>query len=400
MLTLGFSTQYYTLWEVSEPFKKYGAGIVLNGVFTGDYTMVQNCDYIQNLSMDYDAAIAKITERSNGKFNIDLELRGHYSFIRSGSQGNDMPDYVFSFGQLMGQDIRTATDVWQLKRAMKEERGARRKVYARRRLVDLGVLVKNTIGLEAGNDSFITTSHFRYVSEKLAKKSLSGHFYENGKRTTLSVKRIGGVSYDTQYGTVYIEEYLTDDGKIVKYKGSSPLRGIEDDFVSVVSTIEHSEYNGTPETRLKRPKFAPVEKKLSTCEDLEKFLHDKFPTAHEINCHSMQSGPYASVYTDTEELTYQINNAGIPYKSNSRKLTPTEISVRKQPFDHIIVLTGDSEYKGQYYKGTAGDGYLHLTSDKDEAHKMRASVANEVRSYVCFHSQYCYGKKFEIQKVN
>jgi hypothetical protein len=253
MLTLGFSSMYYTLWEVGEPQKRYTSGATVNGVFTGSFYMEQQCTYMQNLSMDYDAAIEKINERSGGKYSIDLDLKGKSSFTRNlGTDGNDMPEYVFSFGQLMGQDIRIATDVWHLKRAMKEERGGRRRVYARCRLIELGEIVRNTFG---EGDNYITPAHFKYLSEKKEKLSKSGHFFTNGSRITLSLKRIGGGSYDTQFGTVFIEEYITNDDKVVKYKGSSPL-DIEEDFIEVVGTVEHSEYNGNPETRLKRMKMA------------------------------------------------------------------------------------------------------------------------------------------------
>lgn len=252
MLTLGFSSTYYTLWEVGEPQKRYTSGATVNGVFTGSFYMVQECVYVQNLSMDYDSAIAKIVEQSGGKYSIDLDLRGYSTFTRScGITGNDMPDYVFSFGQLAGQDIRTATDIWQLKRAMKEERGGRRRVYARRRLIEIGELVRSSFD----GDNYITPVHFRFLSEKAEKQSKSGRFFENGKRITLALKRIGGCSYDTQYGTVFVEEYLTSDDKLIKYKGSSPI-DINDEYVQVVGTVEHNEYNGQPETRLKRMKLA------------------------------------------------------------------------------------------------------------------------------------------------
>lgn len=261
MLTLGFSSMYYTLWEVGEPKKRYTSGATINGVFTGSYYMEQKCTYIQNLSMDYDAAVKKIEDLSEGKYGIDLDLRGHSTFIRScGITGNDMPDYVFSFGQLTGQDIRTATDVWQLKRAMKEESGAKRRVYARRRLIELGELVRNTFG---DGDNYITPSRFRFLSEKAEKASKSGHFFENGSRVALILKRIGGTSWPVRFGyrqsTMFLEEYITDAGQLIKYKGSSPL-DINDEFVEVVGTIEHSEYNGMPETRIKRPKLATQKK--------------------------------------------------------------------------------------------------------------------------------------------
>jgi hypothetical protein len=256
MLTLGFSSMYYTLWEVGEPKKRYTSGAMVNGVFTGSYYMEQECVYLQNLSIDYDSAVKKIEHRSGGKYSIDLDLKGHSTFIRScGITGNDMPDCVFSFGQLAGQDIRTATDVWQIKRAMKEERGGRRRAYARRRLIELGELVRNAFE----GDNYITPAHFKYLSEKAEKANKSGHFFENGSRVTLLIKRIGGASWPVQFGyresVMYLEEYVTEAGQLIKYKGSSPL-DIGDEFVEVIGTVEHSEYNGHPETRLKRMKMA------------------------------------------------------------------------------------------------------------------------------------------------
>lgn len=255
MLTLGFTSMYYTLWEVGEPQKRYTSGATVNGVFTGSFYMEQKCTYMQNLSTDYDSAIKKIEKISGGKYNVDLDLRGHSTFIRTcGITGNDMPDYVFSFGQLAGQDIRTATDTWQLKRAMNEERGGRRRVYARRRLVELGELVRNTFE----GDNYITPAHFKYLSEKAEKASKSGHFFENGSRVTLILKRISGASWPVQFGyrqsVIFLEEYITEDGKMIKYKGSSPA-DINEEFVTVTGTVEHSEYNGQPETRLKRIKI-------------------------------------------------------------------------------------------------------------------------------------------------
>ena len=253
-LTLGFTSEYYTLWEVGEPERKYTAGAVVNGRFTGDFYLVQKCFYVQNLSKNYDTALAKITELSGGKFAIDLGLRGHSTFTRTidGSQGNDMPDHVFTFGQLKGQDIRAAVDVWQLNRAVRSEKGTRRRAIARRRLIDLGELVRSIFD----GDNWITPAHFRYLQEEQAKRQASGHHFENGKRITLKIKWIDGTSYDTQYGTVYIREYMTEDGKLVKYKGSSPISIDNTDFVTVTGTVEHSEYNGQPETRLKRMKKA------------------------------------------------------------------------------------------------------------------------------------------------
>lgn len=257
---MGFTTQYYTLWEVGEPYKKYTAGATVNGVFSGSFYMAQDFCYLQNLSKDHDAAIAKITEISAGQFTINLDLRGHSTFTRevTGSRGNDLPDYVFSFGQLAGQDIRTATDVWQLNRAKNEEIGKRRRALARRRLIELGELVRNTVGNAFGDDgNWVSVKRLAYLQDRAGKQAAGGHHFENGKRITVALRIVGRASYDTQYGTVYIREYMTEDGKLVKYKGASPLDITEDDgYVKITGTIEHGDYKDQPETRIKRYKKA------------------------------------------------------------------------------------------------------------------------------------------------
>lgn len=249
MLVLGFSNSYYTLWEVSEPYKKYSGGMVLNGVFTGSFEMVQDCIYLQNLSLDYNEALKKITERSGNKFRIELELRGHTRWTRStGINGNDMPINVFSFGNFKGESFETCTNVWQLKRAMNEEFGGRRRVLARRRLIDLGELIRY-------KGKYMTQKQIDFYKAKELEASLTGHYFEDGKRIKLTIKKIGGFNFEGQFGTTYVEKYLTEDGKLVKYMGGTPPDISEEEFMLVTATIHHDEYKGIKETKLKRIKL-------------------------------------------------------------------------------------------------------------------------------------------------
>lgn len=256
MYTLGFTNQFYTLWEVKEPQKKYTSGFVLNGVFTGSFYWVQECNYVQNLSTDYDKAVDKMKERFGDNFAIDLELRGQHSFVRQSDYTiyNDIPDYVFSFGKLEGQDIRICNDVWQLTRAMKEERGKRRRVHARRRLIELGELVFNPWWKE-GDEKYLTSTHFKKISDKKEEAKLNGHFFEDGKRITVSIKYIDGIGWPTEYGYMWIQKYVTEDGRMLKYKGTSPLEISDSEFIEVVGTVAHVTYNDAPETHLKRMKI-------------------------------------------------------------------------------------------------------------------------------------------------
>ena len=254
MYVLGFTEVYYTLWQVDEPTQRFN-------LHCSTMETVQHCCYIQNLSTDYSKAMAKIEKVANGqKFGIDLELRGQHSFERLlYSQFVDVYElWQFSFGKLAGSDMRECDDIWQLNRAMREEKNKRRRVHARKRLVELGELIRNPFR-DIDESAFINKAHYRYLTEKTNKQKISGHFYNEGERVTVRIKRTGGTSYDSQYGTVFIERYITEDGKALKYKGSAPL-DIKEEFVTVTGTVEHDVYQGTPETRIKRIKLAEKSK--------------------------------------------------------------------------------------------------------------------------------------------
>lgn len=252
MLTMGFTNVYYTLWEVDEPTERYN-------VYISSKEIVQHCCYIQNLSKDYAKALKKIEEKANGqKFKIDLELKGHYSFDRIlYTELVELYEiWQFSFGRLAGLDIRTCEDVWQLNRAMREEKNIRRRLYARKRLIELGELIKNVYGPDFGSDKYIPTDQYRRIKEKLQESNMSGHFFTNGERICVTVKKLRSTCFDTQWGTTFIQILQLQDGRIVKYKGSSPIDFNESDqYLTIKATVEHGEYNGQIETRLKRPKI-------------------------------------------------------------------------------------------------------------------------------------------------
>jgi hypothetical protein len=273
---IGFSNEYFTLWHVSEPYKHY--------VNQYEFIWKQDVEYIQNLSMDFETAKSKVC----GNFTVDLELRGLQGrrFTRDIGKGDDFEVWQFTFGKLTGSDIRSCDDVWQLNRVMNNENGnKRRMVIARRRLIELGELVRynwvennvfsqkmcdkwwkdrNGISEEQPtNDMFCINVKRNYATPKQAEifenkkriKSLSGHFFNDGEKVTLKVKFESSFCYDTQFGTCFIEMFVTEDGKLVKYKGNNPpYLEDKDSWYQIKGTVEHGEYNGIMETRLKRIK--------------------------------------------------------------------------------------------------------------------------------------------------
>lgn len=266
MLTLGFTNHFYTLWSVTQ-----GLHVI-------------NYCYCQNLSMDYDEAKRKIALLAGeAGYDEDLELRGSGSFTRTVRQVKAMAAWEFTFGKLTGMDIRTCDDVWQLRRAMREEVGGRRRVYARRRLLELNELVRydweervinperyeelvlthgidwNSETVETAYDiirrKYTAPRHAAILESKKAEALASGHFFTDKQRLELKIKKIGGFSFDTAFGTTFVHKYLTEDGKLVKYMGGTPPDVPTDEYVTVAATVKHGNYKGVDETKLQRIKI-------------------------------------------------------------------------------------------------------------------------------------------------
>jgi hypothetical protein len=226
MRTIGFTEVYYTLWEVGEIYEE---PVFYNGLKVG-VNYKQDVFYVKNLSMDLEKAKAKMVDE---KYCIDLELRGHSSFTRTtGSNIKNREDYYphdcFSFGRMEGARFIDATDVWQLNRAMEEEKSKRRRAMARRRLIELGALVPYVWFQEIGEDDGTVTKirrNYATPSQILAFKikAMEGHHFTDGQKVTLEVKEIESFGFKGSFGWTSIRVYETKCGKIVKYVGSSPI---------------------------------------------------------------------------------------------------------------------------------------------------------------------------------
>lgn len=97
MKTIGFTSKYYTLWEVSKDDFTTSDGRKATKV-----TAV----YIKNVSMDKNTAIAKHPDAV-----VDLSLHGHSSFTRIEVAPMVWDAEVFPCGQYVGQPIAECTDL-------------------------------------------------------------------------------------------------------------------------------------------------------------------------------------------------------------------------------------------------------------------------------------------------
>lgn len=98
MYTIGFTTKFYTLWDVTVD------------TFTDAYGRKGRrvaATFIKNVSMDEKAARAKYPDAP-----VDLSLRGHSSWTRT--EWEPLPGDVFPCGKYMGQPIAECDDLGYL----------------------------------------------------------------------------------------------------------------------------------------------------------------------------------------------------------------------------------------------------------------------------------------------
>lgn len=255
---IGFTGVYYTLWHITQPYRKYRNQF--------EYDIVQDFTYIQNLSRDLNQAKAKL----KGDFTIDLSLKGEEGWCFSrviASEINTLEQWQFSFGKLAGEDIRVTSDVWQLKRAVEQERGFRRRVIARRRLAELGVMIRH-------NRKWIAAEELEKIKKREAEANETyGHHYKNGEQVKIKVKIISHKDLKNRFGYFAIVEYIDMEFRRYKYIGSSPCvykqekdgKGITvynkiTEWHEITADIEHVYNNGRLETKLKKVKLIGIEK--------------------------------------------------------------------------------------------------------------------------------------------
>lgn len=262
MRTLGFTNEYYTLWEVSEPYP----------VFTSSHNFYYRVDfsYLQNLSKDYASAVAKI--KKIGAYREDLKLKGTGSFFSAGKPQDNYGHERIGFGSCEGMLISECENEWQLNRlrvggydsfwsgdGLEPVRplfslAIRRSAHARARMLELGFLFKfegvfmTRIEL---SDMNIADRKTRYAEHE---RLIAGHHFQDGKRIELLIRKTDGFSFMSDYGETFVEKYITSDGKGVKYMGSKASIISKTEYTKIMATIAHSEYNGVSETKIKRIK--------------------------------------------------------------------------------------------------------------------------------------------------
>lgn len=220
--------------------------------------------YIKNLGTDHDESLA-IAKAYAGEYELvddsrkelnDI-LRGN-DVIRFGKHNNkrvcDVPDGYLLFLAKGGTDIK-----WQ---DGKDDDG---NMYGFR-----SFCVPELLQSEAIKEAATRGLYAEYEGEMLPvslinyKKRMDagwGHFFENGSKQNLNLTLIQSKSFDTQWGTTWIEIFEDENGNKFEYKGSK-IPTCQGEILQkgekycISATIKHGEYRGKNVTYIQRLKVA------------------------------------------------------------------------------------------------------------------------------------------------
>jgi len=239
---IGFGGQFWTHWT-SYTWEEYRA----------DGTSFQRTShtYLRNLSHTLEEAEEEMKRRGITDYIIDEDLRGE-KWTTPDYEREQIAPHLFSIGELTNQPIMESDNLKYLFGAYFNDSNARRRVYARRRLIKLGELIKHPHTDDNIKRTYMSTKRYNAIIERAGRKH--GYFYEDGERIEIKLKEVGSFHFETVYGFMYIVTYLDETDRVFKYKGSNPPDISLDEFVLIKGTVKHSEYKGKQDTMLQRIK--------------------------------------------------------------------------------------------------------------------------------------------------
>lgn len=87
--------------------------------------------------------------------------------------------------------------------------------------------------------------------------TIKGHFYNPKERLVLELTFLNDFTFETFYGTTFIQKFRDAENREFTYKGSSPINDNDlskGDKVIIKATIKHGDYKGEHQTLITRPK--------------------------------------------------------------------------------------------------------------------------------------------------
>jgi len=223
---IGFANQFFTVWNID-------SSIEYSGTRPYQKTVYQ---YIQNLSKSEAKAIEKSKDFGVTDFEVDFELKGiTRSFETTKKLFSDMPNNLspfYEFGKYAGGLITEATDFKYLQWYFSETENR----YAKQVLLDNGFVVyKGDLMTEERRTELKQRNSLKNNIEKG-----SGHHFEDGEKVELTVKMIEEFGFEGAYGYCTIQSFITSEGLVFKYLGSSPKSFDDGKKYLIKATVKHT----------------------------------------------------------------------------------------------------------------------------------------------------------------
>lgn len=232
IIGMGSKGKFWTLW--------LAGGINMDGS--------QNVNYLYKLSTDLDEAKSKT---KGFDVIVDPSLSGESWDI---DHALPLSPFRFHFGKHNGDCIEDVIKIkpeyvsWYLNTIM-----AKGKQFEDQREWLVSFVLKNDFVLF--EEKYMPTSKRDEILKKRAFwKSLEyGHFYKDKERVQIKVKFLNSRSFEREYGTFWVVNYVDEYKQVFTYKGSRPQHFENDGkWFTLRATIKHDSYNGKDQTLLSR----------------------------------------------------------------------------------------------------------------------------------------------------
>ena len=228
MLRIGFSTKYFTLWDVQETIEWTSVGGL-----NLPYQKISYC-YIQNLSMDENEAKRKAIFKGVENFEIDHDLFGrNASFFHKKELFSKIPSdksYFFEFGKFQGEPIKNCTDFDYLFWFFNESQN----IHAKAILLENGFVEfeGQVVHAEHAKKIKLRDLVFNEIKEKkeVEVEILSNLAFENGFMFSFKNEVLNGIYLGEKKKMFYngFTYYLPIiDGKAKRFKGKTAKLTIE-----------------------------------------------------------------------------------------------------------------------------------------------------------------------------
>jgi hypothetical protein len=203
-ITIGFATQFYTLWDVTEE-KLYSTIRTANGEVHSPCGTKYICRYIKNIAKDLDKVMKLYPDLS-----IDESLRGKsdsFEYLKGDIPSITYAPELFSRGYAKGQVIADCEDLRVLKWGFDNENSSER-------ISIIEDTILNKFGLVYVNGGWLVKEKAEQI---LNEKELRDNFYTRAEQSEQTIKFVA-------------EKNLDSDGSLVVDAGGFKIRLYFADF--------------------------------------------------------------------------------------------------------------------------------------------------------------------------